>query len=131
MINAIKNKNDKLVNKILKRLNNIENKAKLIYDFYIGFISNPNEVIQLIAQKTDFDTDGELSFLKFQLYLNKVSELTNSLTPNNLEIIPDKQNDFINFVTYFNILCTEKMHKEPQVSINFVRKFKITNKKHN
>ena len=134
LINASKNKNDDLISETLNTMD-AETNAKLMYDFFIGFVGNPEEAIIMIAEKTGFNTDDELSLMQFQVYLSRVSELTKNKTTYEFEVTDillgdeEKLNEFINTTKHFHKLFIDGLNGEPKVSKSFVRTLEITTKK--
>ena len=110
--------------------------AKLIYDFLTTFANYQNKAYEIIAEKTGFDLDDDLSLIKFQLYVAKIKELgeKRELGLANIAKILTNKNDLNTYVEmsqHLHELCLNGLNKEPKVSDPFVKQLKITIKKNN
>ena len=80
LVNAFKNNDEEKVNEIKSYLSkemDSKEAAKIIYDFMVGFGSNPNGIFDYIMNKCEVDINDELSVLKFQMYLGKTTQILN------------------------------------------------------
>ena len=80
LVNAFKNNDEEKVNEIKSYLSkemDSKEAAKIIYDFMVGFGSNPNSIFDYIMNKCEVDINDELSVLQFQMYLGKTAQILN------------------------------------------------------
>ena len=135
LINGLKNNDYEAALQELKKIDT-KTSAKLMYDFLTGFLSNPKETVNIVAKKTGFDFDDELSSMQFQLFLNEANTKISAITsPNSEETIDvllnndEKSKKYLEMMKHFHILCTNGLGKDPAISKSFIRELKITTSK--
>ena len=92
LIIAIKNKNEEKVKEINDYLDGLTDPAlaaRFIFDFYSGFCGDPEGCYEYVAQKAGFDISDFRQRELYNLYWNKIQEVTKKERKENIDFSSD------------------------------------------
>lgn len=104
----------------------VKEAARLAYDSFVGFFSEPEETVEYIARQCGFDLDDSIQLMQFQLYLNK-AKLTLDKTNPTSRLVDDLSDEQVKegkeFVDEFHrIYMSNKKEEEQEDEDEFIRK---------